>query len=168
MSTRFWLMACLFVLAASSATAQDTSVQAEPLQPIAGQKQTGEEKSAQPVQEEKAATAQEQAALLCQTTDIMGEVKGANYEPGVDAYGKVVAPADVSATPVYDIPERIDIPLDIAVLETLGVTPEPDLHTRVGTISILKGGEVLYNDQEMTSTVQAFCLKHNSNAVVEP
>ena len=117
--------------------------------------------------EETPATPEEQALLLCQTTQIMGSspatptAVGPDYQAGVDAYGRPVAPADGGGSaPQYAIPDEINIPLNIRILETVGITPTPDLNTTVGNITIKKGGQVLYNGQNMTTNVQDYCKKH--------
>lgn len=159
------LFVLALILTSFPALAQQTPVQAEKL-PAPGTQQ-----EAAPFGNEadnKPATPEEQAILLCESITIMGSTgdgpsAGADYEPGVDAYGRPVAPAD-AASQQYSLPDRIDIPLDIAILETVGIAPEPDLKANVGTISILKGGQVLYNDKNMTTTVQDYCNKHKAKA----
>lgn len=144
------------------ALAQQTNVEREKLPAPGAPKKTA------PVDEdEKPATPEEQALLLCQTTQIMGSspatmtVAGPDYEAGVDAYGRPVAPADGGgASAQYTIPDEISIPLNIKILETVGIAPQPDLDTNVGNITIRKGGQILYNGQNMTTTVQDYCKKH--------
>lgn len=111
---------------------------------------------------EKMMDPKEQALMLCQATQIIGSHKGAEYEPGVDAYGRPVAPADASAQPEYTVPDRIDIPLDISVLHTVGIvdTPTPELEANAGTVSIFKDGRVLFGNKDKTATLQAYCNKH--------
>lgn len=145
--------------------AEQIKVDAEKLAPIAGTKTKPGDKPSKPVKEDpdtKPITPEEQAALLCQTTQVMGSTAGADYVPGVDAYGHAVAPADANAGAQFSVPERIDIPLNVDVLNTVGVInqPTPSLSTNMGTISVLKGGQVLYNNQDMTTTVQGYCNTH--------
>lgn len=111
---------------------------------------------------EKMMDPKEQALMLCQATQIIGSHQGAEYQPGVDAYGRPVAPADANAQPQYTVPDRIDIPLDISVLHTIGIvdTPTPELEANAGTVSIFKDGRVLFGNKDKTATLQAYCNKH--------
>ncbi len=146
------------------AMAQPAKVEAEKLAPPSPASRVA---PAPAKEEAEPVTPEEQALLLCQTQGLMAEtnsqpVAGPDYQPGVDAYGKAVTPADGQAQPVYQVPERIDIPLNIDVLKTVGVitTPTPGLSTNVGTVSILKGGQVLFNGQDAGSAVQTYCNTH--------
>ncbi|HEY8963935.1 MAG TPA: hypothetical protein VIN59_05665 [Alphaproteobacteria bacterium] len=96
---------------------------------------------------------------LCYAQDMMLTVQGADYVPGVDAYGKPVAPADVKSTQAIDVPERIDVPVDVDIVQALGLSVQPpvDLKANVGTISILKDGRVLYNNMDISSKMNTYC-----------
>jgi|GEM_PF-3460809 len=168
-SMRKLLILALFL--ATPALAQQTPVKAEKLPPP-GAKQAAPAAVANEGPnpftqgEGRPATAAEQALMLCQTKTIMGStqdanVAGADYQAGVDAYGRPVASANGAATPQYAVPDRIEIPLNIAVLQSTGLitSPAPDLSTNVGNVTILKSGQVLFNNQDITSNVQQFCEK---------
>jgi hypothetical protein len=148
---KYYVLIALCLIAFTAMAAERDKVVAEPL-------------SGKKIESEAVLTPEDQAILLCQAADIMGEnkVPSAEYQPGIDAHGNAVAPADGGAEPQYTIPDRIDIPLDIAILQTVGVvtTATPELSTNIGTISILKGGQVLYNGKEATGKIQSYCKTH--------
>ena len=157
-----------FVVMLASTPVLARAIVAEKLPPQAGGAPTGpRDLSSGPAEPEKPVSVEEQALLLCQTRQLMaGEagapVPGVDYEPGVDAYGNPVVPADGQAQPVFDVPEQIDIPINIDVLKTVGVInqPVPGLSTNVGMVSIRKGGQVLFNGQDSGSAIQTYCEQH--------
>lgn len=103
-------------------------------------------------------TDEQTAALLCQATQLMDSTDNAEYKPGVDVQGRAVAPADAS-TQAFQIPDRVDIPVNIDILKSVGAitSPTPDLATNVGTVSVMKGGQVQFNGRDLTNNVSAFC-----------
>ncbi|NBX65710.1 MAG: hypothetical protein EBQ96_01780 [Proteobacteria bacterium] len=107
-------------------------------------------------------TPEQQAALICQTADIMGsKVKGAAYEPGVDAYGNPVAGADIEGESAFQIPEEVQVPIAIDVMAALGVTnPAVEGKSQIGTLTVFKGGKLLYNGKDITNTVEGYCRDH--------
>lgn len=114
---------------------------------------------------------EENALLLCHAQDMMLTVNGPNYVPGVDAYGRPVASADGGSGVSIDVPERIEMPVNINVVQALGlnIQPSPILEANVGTIAILKDGRVLYNNQDISSKMNTYCadkpqLNVNMNA----
>jgi hypothetical protein len=117
------------------------------------------------VEKDKPLTPDQEAAMLCQATRIMGSTVGAEYQPGVDVHGKPVVPADANdASEAFTVPERVDIPLNIEVLKTIGAvsTPTPELTASFGTISVMKGGQVTYNGKDMTTSVNSYCNTHKA------
>lgn len=111
---------------------------------------------------EKMMDPKEQALMLCQAAQIMGTPQSAEYQPGVDAYGRPVASADANTQPQYTVPDRVDIPLDISVLHTVGLvnSPTPELEANVGTVSIFKDGRVTFGNEDKTATLKSYCDTH--------
>ncbi len=71
------------------------------------------------------------------------------YQPGVDAYGRAVAPADVSGGlnggAQIRVPETLRIPIEIDLLDRFGIPANPALYD--ADVSI---GEVVYRDGRLT------------------
>jgi len=71
-----------------------------------------------------------------------------NYQPGVDVYGRKVAPADLNAAPNV-LPETISIDLTVDLFDRFGIPVDPDLFegtARIGTVAIT-GNRVYLNGQ---------------------
>ncbi len=71
------------------------------------------------------------------------------YQPGVDAYGRTVAPADLSgslngSTPIQ-VPETLHIPIEIDLLARFGIPANPALYDADVPI-----GEVVYRDGRLS------------------
>jgi len=80
-----------------------------------------------------------------------------NYRPGVDVYGRSVAPADLSPAPPLGPPERMTLNID-ADLRRFGVPATSPLFqpfVGVGTISFDSSGNVLFNGQPLGGTEQS-------------
>jgi len=114
--------------------------------------------------EQVAAKTAAAGAALCKAVDVMAkdkiEVPGPDYKPGVDAYGKPVVPAEgTEAQRQYTVPERVDIPLDVNILQAVGLTPQAglDLKANLGTLTVLQGGQTFYNGQDQSATVNSYC-----------
>ncbi len=71
------------------------------------------------------------------------------YQPGVDAYGRAVAPADLPGGPnggaQIQVPETLSISIDIDLQERFGIPANPALYD--AGLSI---GEVVYQDGRLT------------------
>jgi len=73
------------------------------------------------------------------------------YRPGVDVYGRAVAPADLSPAPSLGPPERMTVYID-ANLRRYGVPPTSPLFqpfVGVGAISFDSSGNVFFNGQPL-------------------
>jgi len=80
-----------------------------------------------------------------------------NYRPGVDVYGRSVAPADLSPTPSLGPPERMTVYID-ADLRRFGVPATSPLFqpfVGVGAISFDSSGNVLFNGQPLGGSEQS-------------
>ena len=67
------------------------------------------------------------------------------YEPGVDVYGREVAPADLGGTPRIELPETILIDIEIDLLQRFGIPASPALYDPDA-----EAGEVAYRDGRFT------------------
>lgn len=106
-------------------------------------------------------TPEQQAALICQSAQIMGqklEEAGPDYVPGVDAYGRPVTPADIYGSMPFDVPDQIEVPINMDVMAALGITSPPlEGKGSVGKLVINKGGTLLYNGRDITHSVEGYC-----------
>lgn len=133
----------------------------KPLDPKVLEKKLAEDSKATGEAAE-ALSPENQAAMICQTADIMKGQIGPNYQAGVDAYGNPVVPADGGMEQAFQLPDQIDIPIDVAVMQALGVVTNPptDLKARVGTLTVLKNGKLSYNGKDITNDIEGYCRKH--------
>ena len=80
------------------------------------------------------------------------------YQPGVDAYGRAVAPADLPGQPQLVLPETITIDLALDLADQFGLDPIADVpldpDARIGVIEVT-GSRVTFNGQPLTSDDQA-------------
>ncbi len=67
------------------------------------------------------------------------------YQPGVDAYGRAVAPADLNGDTAIQVPETLHIPIEIDLQERLGIPADPALYE-----SDIPIGEVVYRNGRLT------------------
>lgn len=88
-------------------------------------------------------------------------VKGADYLPGVDVKGRLVAPADLGPQippmiDVVNIPVTIDLIQRFALSVPVGAELKPD----VGAFSVYKDGRVTFNGQDLTRKAYSVCAKN--------
>lgn len=67
------------------------------------------------------------------------------YKPGVDAYGRTVAPADLDGGAQFPVPETLHIPIEIDLLDRFGIPAHPDLYE-----SDIPLGEVVYRNGRLS------------------
>jgi len=110
----------------------------------------------------EAVTPEQQAALVCQTYEIMSGQAGPMYQEGVDAYGNPVVPADGGQNAAFAIPDRVDVPVNIDVMQAMGFQSPDGIkgEANFGTLTVLKSGELLFNGKEITNTVNGYCRTH--------
>ena len=79
------------------------------------------------------------------------------YQPGVDAYGRPVAPADLPGQPRLALPETITIDLSLDLAGRFGFDPVAGVplnaDARIGVIEVT-GSQVTFNGQPLTSDDQ--------------
>jgi hypothetical protein len=74
------------------------------------------------------------------------------YQPGVDAHGKAVAPADLGGGSQIKLPETIYIPIEINIGRRYGIPANSPLWkatAEVGTVAVT-GDQVTFNGQPLT------------------
>ncbi len=79
------------------------------------------------------------------------------YQPGVDVYGREVAPADLGGTPRIELPETILIDIEVDLLERFGIPANPALYdpdAEVGWV-VYKDGRFTFNGQPLQDEAQA-------------
>ncbi len=67
------------------------------------------------------------------------------YQPGVDAYGRAVVPADLNGGAQIQAPETLHIPIEIDLLDRFGIPANPALYNADVPI-----GEVVYRNGRLT------------------
>ncbi len=67
------------------------------------------------------------------------------YQPGVDAYGRAVAPAELNSAAQIQAPETLHIPIEIDLFDRFGIPANPALYE-----SDIPIGEVIYRDDRLT------------------
>jgi hypothetical protein len=79
------------------------------------------------------------------------------YKPGVDVYGRPVAPADLSSNSQIKLPEEIQIPITIDLSKRLGLPTDGSVYkpeAQIGTVSV-RGNQVFFNGQQLEAQDQA-------------
>ena len=91
------------------------------------------------------------------------------YQPGVDAYGRKVLPADLGGSIQIKAPPDFSIPITVDLQKSLGLPVDPaQFQTQnftVGTVKF-KNGRAYFNDQplqsEQAAKLSALCQKRMS------
>ncbi len=79
------------------------------------------------------------------------------YQPGVDVYGREVAPADLGGAPRIELPETILIDIEIDLLQRFGIPANPVLYdpdAEVGEVAY-RDGRFTFNGQPLQDQAQA-------------
>lgn len=86
-------------------------------------------------------------------------VYSADYVEGVDAYGREVAPADVASDTPQIVPDTLEIPVRIDVLQAIGIESYGglDMLPHIGVMRVSKDGRVTYNGRDLTPEFQVIC-----------
>lgn len=83
---------------------------------------------------------------------------GVDYQAGVDARGKPVAPADIGARlNAAALPVEIPIELDLAARFQLNLPADMRLLPTVATLTIYPDGRVQYNGQDVSAQAKTLC-----------
>jgi hypothetical protein len=79
---------------------------------------------------------------------------GVIYQPGVDVRGNAVAPAELYDRPAIELPERIEIPIEVDLDRRYGLPADDSFKAdaQVGTVTVdLETGRASFNGQPLTS-----------------
>jgi hypothetical protein len=103
-------------------------------------------------------------STACQSLIEYKEPAGVEYQPGVDAKGRHVAPADLNGVPDIKLPDSIDVPLTLDVLENSGVTVPEGMEGKASLGKLtFKGNAVYLNGQRLggrdTAALEQACRK---------
>ena len=77
------------------------------------------------------------------------QAPGVEYQPGVDAHGRPVAPADLGGGYTIKPPEIVVIPIEVLIQDRFNIPANSvlwDAKAQVGTV-IVKGDQVYYEGQ---------------------
>ncbi len=108
------------------------------------------------------AAAHEKATVAITRADcarLVAHVPGPDvaYQPGVDVYGREVAPADLGGAPRIELPETILIDIEIDLQARFGIPVDPTLYdpdAEVGEV-LYKDGRFTFNGQPLQDEAQA-------------
>jgi hypothetical protein len=109
---------------------------------------------------EKAAVATTRVAITrADCARLVAHVPGPDvaYEPGVDVYGREVAPADLGGAPRIELPETILIDIEIDLQARFGIPVDPTLYdpdAEVGEV-VYRDGRFTFNGQPLQDEAQA-------------
>lgn len=111
---------------------------------------------------------------LCQ--NLVKHVPSADvtYQPGVDVYGKPVAPADLPGSSSLQLPSKINIPITINIAKALNLNTSQypynmlgeGTEAMLGTLTV-QGNEVLFNGKPLSGEQQdnlaVLCMKQTGS-----
>ena len=108
------------------------------------------------------AVAHEKATVAITRADcarLVAHVPGPDvaYQPGVDVYGREVAPADLGGAARIELPETILIDIEIDLLQRFGIPANPALYdpdAEVGEVAY-RDGRFTFNGQPLQDEAQA-------------
>jgi hypothetical protein len=111
---------------------------------------------------------------LCQMLPQHVPDASVNFQPGVSANGKYVAPADVNKVLRNNF-DAVEIPVEMNLLQNLNVTAPAgaEIKPTVAVLKVYGDGRVKYNDQDVTQQAQNLCALRQpatpqNNAYVPP
>jgi len=80
------------------------------------------------------------------------EPPGVEYQPGVDAHGETVVPADLGGGTNIKLPDTIIIPIEVLIQDRFHIPPNSALWSAKAELGVVtvQGDEVFYNGQPLT------------------
>jgi hypothetical protein len=80
------------------------------------------------------------------------EPPGVEYQPGVDAHGETVVPADLGGGVNIQLPETIIIPIEVLIQDKYHIPANSALWSAKAEMGVVTvhGDQVLYNGQPLT------------------
>jgi hypothetical protein len=82
---------------------------------------------------------------------------GVAYQPGVDVNGRAVVPADLGSAPVLQIPETIQITIDVDLQDRLGFPANDknfEADALLGVVTLGPDGRAWFNGQPLQDEAQ--------------
>jgi hypothetical protein len=79
------------------------------------------------------------------------------YQPGVDAKGRTVTPADLDGGVRIAVPDTIRIPIDVDLFDRFGIPANPDLYeadARIGEV-VIQNDRAYFNGQPLQDDLAA-------------
>jgi hypothetical protein len=93
----------------------------------------------------------------CNRLEKYQQPAGVEYQPGVDAHGAPVVPADLNGGANIQLPETIVIPIELFIQDKYHIPANSVLFAakaEVGTVTV-RGDRVYFNGQELTDPEEA-------------
>lgn len=93
----------------------------------------------------------------CQSLAIYLPDPGVAYRPGVDVQGRAVTPADLGGAPRIDLPEVIEIPIEVDLQDRFGIPANADAFAadaQIGLAELHPDGRVYFNGQPLQDDAQ--------------
>ncbi|MDY0883023.1 hypothetical protein ACFPL7_08690 [Dongia soli] len=88
------------------------------------------------------------------------------YQPGIDAHGRPVVPADLNSAGQIQLPDTIYIPIEVNLGRRFNIPPNSNLWKSTAEIGLVTvtGDQVSFNGQPLTpqdnSVLAALCREH--------
>lgn len=112
--------------------------------------------------------------IVCQVLTRHKMADDVQYRGGVDVRGNAVVSADVNHAPLFDIPDIINVPLEIdlakriASLTNKNISLDAFLAGDGGMLEIYSDGSIRHNGQDWTAPVMTLCgISHQVKAPVK-
>jgi hypothetical protein len=96
--------------------------------------------------------------MICSQSYVHQAAPDTAFQPGVDAQGNPVVPADVGVAPMV-VPDYFEVPLTADLATRLG-QPSPEgveMNATIGNLRLYKTGRVEFNGQDMTAAASILC-----------
>lgn len=95
---------------------------------------------------------------FCRRLPEYKQAPGVEYQPGVNAKGKAVMPADID-TPLNGKIDIIQVPvtIDMAQRADLGLPADTEMDSTVAVLNIYQDGRIDYNGQDISQRTTYLC-----------
>ena len=106
----------------------------------------------------------------CNVLGKQGKMNNVVYQPGMDAYGNPVAPADIQPEVTGDVINMIKVPLTqnlaqrVAALRGIAGL---EAHAPLGMIEIHENGQVKYKGEDWTKSIKTLCGQSYKEVTVD-
>jgi hypothetical protein len=110
----------------------------------------------------------EEKPAICKILETHQPQNDVAYQPGIDAYGRPVVPANLNSASTFKVPEIIKIPITIDLAERLNAVEDGvQLEAPLGMVEIHQDGRVRYNGEDWSQPVATLCGKSHKIEVIE-